>query len=232
MITRKAGSAIAKKGVIQRDAMWPRQERFLWNRKLNKGFATIPKTMPLILQIMDEMSKGKPLSSTYLGLWCATWDDSMVNVVRSAEMAYGAGFSGQRAEYTWQSRMLILEQLKFIDIKAGNSGPMRHVLIWNPHYVIRWHAANKTPGLMEGSFNALLERANDIGAKDMFEDDLPWLSPGVTPGDVVPLPAPIVVVPTLPPPPGTVPPPPPSGTVQLPPFDVAAALSELAKKSV
>lgn len=181
MVASKSGSAIAKKGIIQRDALWPDQEPHLWNRKANKGFATIPKTMPLILQIMDELSKGKPLSSTYLGLWCATWDNSMVNVARHQEMAHSAGFSGQRAEYTWQGRMHLLQELKFIDIKAGKAGPITHVLIWNPHYTIRWHHANKTPGLMEGTYNALLDRAIDIGANDMIEE-LAWLAAGASPG--------------------------------------------------
>ncbi len=185
MVVPKPGSAIAKKGIIQRDALWPDQEPYLWNRKANKGFATIPKTMPLVLQIMDELSKGKPLSSTYLGLWCSTWDNSMVNVARHQEMAHSAGFSGQRAEYTWQGRMHLLQELKFIDIKAGKAGPITHVLIWNPHYAIRWHHANKTPGLMEGTYNALLDRAIEIGANDMIEE-IAWLAPGASPGTPVP----------------------------------------------
>jgi hypothetical protein len=72
MAPARAVNAIAQKQLDQRNALWPGAEPFLWNRKANKGFATIPKTMPLVLQIMDEMSKGKPLASTYLGLWCAT----------------------------------------------------------------------------------------------------------------------------------------------------------------
>lgn len=164
-----AAAAIAEKHLAQRNALWPGCEPYLWNRKANKGFATIPKTMPLILQAMDELSKGKPLSSTYLGLWCATWDNSMVNIPRHQEMAHSAGFSGQRAEYTWSSRMKILHDLRFIDIKPGKSGSISHVLIWNPHRIIRWHHTNKTSGLTEGTFNALLERALEIGAKDIVE---------------------------------------------------------------
>ncbi len=176
----KSGLVIAKKGLAQREALWPGQEPNLWNRKNNKGFATIPKTMPLILQIMDELSKGKPVSSTYLGLWCATGDNSMVNVARHQEMAHAAGFSGQRAEYTWQGRMHILQQLRFIDIKPGKAGAISHVLIWNPHYMIRWHHINKTPGMLEGTYNALLDRAIELGANDIL-DEVPWLTPKVEP---------------------------------------------------
>lgn len=163
-------SAIAKKQLAQRELLWPGSEDHLWNRKANKGFATIPKTMPLILQIMDDLSNGKPLSSTYLGLWCETWDNSMVNISIQQVMAHAAGFTGQRATYTWASRMQLLHKLNFIDIKPGKSGPISHVIIWNPHKVIRWHQQQNTAGLVQANFNALLERALEIGANDMLDD--------------------------------------------------------------
>ena len=126
--------------------------------------------MPLILQIMDDLSNGKPLSSTYLGLWCETWDNSMVNAAKHQDLAHGAGFTGQRATYTWSARMQLLHKLNFINIKPGKSGSISHVIIWNPHRIIRRHHKNKTPGLVEANFNALLERALEIGANDMLED--------------------------------------------------------------
>jgi hypothetical protein len=126
--------------------------------------------MPIILQIMDDLSNGKPVSSTYLGLWCETWDNSMVNTSKQQELAHAAGFTGQRATYTWGARMHLLHKLAFINIKAGNSGPISHVLILNPHRVIRWHHAQKTPGMVEANFNSLLARALEIGANDMMDD--------------------------------------------------------------
>jgi hypothetical protein len=66
--------------------------------------------------------------------------------------------------------MKLLRDLNFIDIKAGRAGPMSHAIIWNPHFVIRWHHQQKTSGLLEASYTALLEWALDVGAKDMTED--------------------------------------------------------------
>jgi hypothetical protein len=85
----------------------------------------------------------------------------------SKDRSNAAGFSGQRAEYTWADRMKRLHELKFINIKPGKSGPITHVLIWNPHLVIREHYQNNTPGLREATYNILLDRALEIGAKDM-----------------------------------------------------------------
>jgi hypothetical protein len=170
MTAARAVKAIVEKQLAQRELLWPGADPWLWHRKANKGFATIPKTIPLVLQIMDDLSNGKPLSATYLGLWCETWDNSMVNVSKHQEMAYAAGFTGQRATYTWSGRIHLLHQLKFIDIKPGKSGPISHAIIWNPHLVIRWHHSQKTPGLVEANFNALVDRALEIGAKDMIDE--------------------------------------------------------------
>jgi hypothetical protein len=94
----------------------------------------------------------------------------MVNVAKHQEMAHAAGFTGQRAAYTWSARVRLLQALMFIDVKPGKSGDISHVLIWNPHRIVRLHHKNKTPGLVEANFNALLERALEIGAKDMLEE--------------------------------------------------------------
>jgi hypothetical protein len=176
MVKIPQAKAIANKQLLQREAYWPDAAPRLWNRTVNKGFATIPKTMPLILQIMDDMSNGKPLSSTYLGLWCETWDNSMLHLSKHQELAHSAGFSGQRAVYTWTSRVRLLQQLSFIDVKPGKSGELSHAIIWNPHLIIREHFEKKTPGLNEGLFNALLDRAIEIGANDMLPAQEPLAS--------------------------------------------------------
>lgn len=226
MASVRDGAAIVKKQLAQREMYWPGSEPYLWHRKANKGFATIPKTMPLILQIMDDLSNGKPLSSTYLGLWCDTWDNSMVNVSKPEEMAQSAGFSGQRAVYTWQGRMRLLTDLGFIDVKAGRSGAFANILIWNPHRVIRAHHDKKTPGLVEAHFNALLERAVEVGATDMFEPV------------VVPAPVPITVAPgfvalppswTPPAPASPIPPPSPTDIPTVPPLVAPLPSSGIAK---
>ncbi|WKW51440.1 hypothetical protein [Rhodomicrobium lacus] len=152
-----------------RNELWPNCEEYVWDRLSYDGFTTMPKTMPVILKIMDEMTKNKPVSQTYFALWCSTWDNSYVSLTKAKELASFSGFSGERAVTTWSSRMKSLEQLNFIQIKPGKSGPMSHALILNPHLVIRGHQELRTPGLFETSYNALLELALEVGAKDVIE---------------------------------------------------------------
>jgi len=170
MATVRELSAIAKKQLALRDQLWPGASANIWHRSAHKGYTTIPKTMPMVLKIMDEMTKGTPVSSTYLTLWCSTWDNSFVTLSKPADLANASGFGGQRGEHTWASRMKRLQGLRFIDIKAGKAGPMSHAIIWNPHFVIRQHHQQKSPGLLEASYTALIEWALEIGAKDMTEE--------------------------------------------------------------
>ena len=170
MVSVRAVNAITKKQLALRDQLWPSAQPIVWDRKANKGFTTIPKTMPIILRIMDEMGNGTRLSETYMTLWCSTWDNSFASLAKQRDLAVAAGFTGSRAEYTWRTRAKKLADLLFIDIKAGKSGPMSHALIRNPHLVIRWHYEQKTPGLSEASFTTLIEWALELGAKDMTDD--------------------------------------------------------------
>lgn len=113
--------------------------------------------------------RGKPVSQTYLDLWCRTFDDGFVIVSKPREMAYYSGFSRERAEHTWSTRMRILQDLGFIDIQPGPSGPINYVLIFNPYLVIKSrHAEGKVD---DQAFNGLRARMVEIGAFDM-EDDL------------------------------------------------------------
>lgn len=196
MATIREAGAIAKKQQQLRDHLWPGKETWLWDRRKQKGFTTIPKTMPLILKIMDEMTKGTPVSATYLTLWCHTWDNNFVILNKNADMANASGFGGQRGEHTWASRMKMLHDLEFIDIKPGKSGPLGNAILWNPHYILRWHHHIKTPGLTESSYNALIETALDVGVVDMTQ---PWATPH-SPRTAVPTPpsAPVPPAPAAP----------------------------------
>ena len=157
---------IAQRNLDLRAKLWPDiSDADLWLRKQRDGYTTIPRNMTLFMAIMDQMSKGKPVSMTYLELWCRAFDEGFITLRR--ELAFHAGFTGQRAERTWKERIRILAALRFIDIKSGASGPESYALIFNPYKVLEGHRANKTAGLTDGKYNAMLARAAEIGAKDL-----------------------------------------------------------------
>jgi hypothetical protein len=114
---------ISEKQLKLRATLWPKLvEDDIWSRKkgggYNSGFTTIPKTLSVILVIIDKLSpKGNPASTVYLDLWCRIFDESFVTMAgKHGEMAFAAGYSGQRAIQTWSRRMDVLVDLGFIEI--------------------------------------------------------------------------------------------------------------------
>lgn len=161
---------IGDKQLVLRGQLWPRlTDDDLWMRKQRDGFTTVPRGMPLILDIMNDLSKNQPIASTYLELWCRAFDECFVTLSKAPEMAFHAGFTGQRAVRTWMQRMARLAELGFISIKPGPSGPMSYALIYNPYKVIQRLYAAKMPGLLADKYNALLQRTIEIGASDLTE---------------------------------------------------------------
>jgi hypothetical protein len=167
----KRNEKIAEKRLEQRRRIFPHiTDADLWRRQTSKGFTTIPRGLPLVMMLMDRLSKGKPVSATYFELWCRMFDESFLHL-KPREMAFYSGFSGQRAEQTWTERMRILQRLGFIKIQPGAEGEMSYAVVLNPYTIIKNHFEKKTPGLDAAAYNALLQRAVEIGAKDL--DDVP-----------------------------------------------------------
>lgn len=167
-LIRRQGSRIAQRQLKLREQLWPDlDKKKLWLRKERAGFTTVPRTMPLILSIMDSMSKGKPLSSAYLELWCRAHDECLVTLSKQEELAFHSGYTGQRAISTWKDRLRRLAELGFIETKPGPSGDLSYALILNPYQVIKRHHAKKHSGITEAAYNALQQRAIDIGADDL-----------------------------------------------------------------
>jgi hypothetical protein len=119
-----------------RDELWPDvAEDQLWDRTSFTGFTTIPRTIPLILRIIDSLDK-KTAGRVYLDLWCRAFDDYVVEVRDEYEAAFASGYEGQRAIRTWRERLDVLERLGFIRTTKTPHGAYRYVLILEPHQVI------------------------------------------------------------------------------------------------
>lgn len=164
-----AKKKITKRNIELREKFWPElTEEEIWYHRSYDGFLSIPRTMPIILKIIDDLTKGKPASSTYFSLWCMTYPLEMyVSLQNVDDLAFYAGFTGQRATRQWRDRMRALADLGFVKIASGPRGDISHAGIPNPHFVIRRLHAAKTPGLVTATYNTLIQRATEIGASDM-----------------------------------------------------------------
>lgn len=164
---------VSQKASALREKFWPElTDAEIWIHKDHGGFTSIPRTMPIIMNIIDDLTKGRPASSTYFGLWCKAYKEMYVPLTDHEEFAFHAGFTGQRAVKTWQDRMKSLADLGFVKVAEGPRGGLSHAAIPNPHFVIRRLHRDGYPGLTAAAFNSLIERGNDVVASDL-EKQLP-----------------------------------------------------------
>ncbi len=170
-MARNTARSILRRQLDARGKLWSDLTGdMLWSMD-NEGWVALPRLMPLMMSIMDDLSgKGFPVSRTYLELWSRMRvEESFLVLNRPEEMAFHAGFEGQRALRTWKDRMQRLADLGFIGVKAGPLGPLSYVVVYNPYHVIKRAAlAGK---MQDAKWQALMIRANEISAFDIDDVD-------------------------------------------------------------
>ncbi|MBK7014144.1 MAG: hypothetical protein IPH39_00900 [Sulfuritalea sp.] len=143
-------------------------DELLWHRKLNDGYSTIPRTLPLAMQGIDARSKGQPAGHVLLCLWIRAPDYPFLTIDAPATFAAEAGFEGERAVDTWRRRMRTLRDLGFIEAKKGPTGDFHYVLLLNPNVGIeKLNRAGNVQTVLYGRFR---DRLIDIGAQSDIAD--------------------------------------------------------------
>lgn len=137
-------------------------ETLLWRRKSNDGFTTVPRTLPIAMQAIDDTSKGAPAGHSLFCLWARAPDNPLVTVENPATFAAEAGFTGERAVDTWRKRMRRLRELGFVRTKKGPSGEFHFILLLNPNVAVEVMRAG---GLVQVDlYGRFVERVADVGA--------------------------------------------------------------------
>lgn len=166
----KRASAVLKRQLKPRARLWPEvRSEELWHMD-NSGWAPLPRLMPLMMSIMDDLAgKGTPVSRVYLELWSRLREEAFLSLGNAQEMSFHAGFEGQRALRTWRERVNKLAELGFIELKDGPFGEQSYALFPNPYHVIKRHFL--LGQVQERKWQALIVRAEEIPALDIDEID-------------------------------------------------------------
>ena len=135
---------------------------WLWLRQSNDGYSTLPRTLPLAMQAIDDQSKGQPAGHTLFCLWMRAPDHPVLTIENPIIFASEAGFAGERAVDTWRRRMKRLLELSFISARPGASGDFHYVLLRNPNAAME--QMHKNGLLQEALYSRFIERLADIGA--------------------------------------------------------------------
>jgi len=135
---------------------------FIWHRKTNDGFTTVPRTMPIIMQAIDALSKGSPAGHTLFSLWARSPDTPFLTIENPVTFAAEAGFSGERAVDTWRKRMKVLREHWLIMTKPGPSGEFHYVLLISPNAAVE---QLRTQGkVQDGIYSRFIDRLMEVGA--------------------------------------------------------------------
>jgi hypothetical protein len=134
---------------------------WVWRRKTNDGFTTLPRTLPIVMQAIDAQTKGKPAGHTLFCLWARSPDHPLVTIENPATFASEAGFSGERAVDTWRKRMKRLRDLWMIQTKPGPSGEFHYVLLINPNAAMEWMRSQKW--IQDGLYGRFVDRLIEVG---------------------------------------------------------------------
>lgn len=137
-------------------------EAWKWTRKTHDGFSTIPRTLPIVMQIIDAQSKGQPAGHVLFCLWARTPDHPVITIESPSTFAAEAGFLGERAVDTWRRRMKTLRELNFITTKPGASGEFHYVMLTNPNAAVEWMRIGGK--VQDGTYSRFIERLPEIGA--------------------------------------------------------------------
>ena len=171
MATKRA-TRMSNKRLKLRQQHWPDiTDDDLWLRSETKGFTTIPRGISLIMRIMDSLSLKKPLSNTYITLWCYAFDEMTITIQKPRQMALESGFTGQRAENTWRERMKRLEELGFIRSTEGATGDFHYVLLLNPYIAVKKLFENEKYDVPTVLYNTLIDRVDEIGETTIMVDE-------------------------------------------------------------
>ena len=165
----RRSKAIATKVIARRQQYFPElRDDELWHRREHDGFTSVPRSMPLLMSIIDDLTKGKPAGRVYFELWMRAYDEMYVKVQDREAHAFHSGYTGQRAVQSWAQRVLALEELGFIKVAKGTSS-IGHIVIINPHIVVERLRRDKHP-IPQNKLDALNEHAIEYKMKGVGVD--------------------------------------------------------------
>lgn len=169
-MARNKARSILERQLDARAKLWPElNEKMLWSLD-NEGWVGLPRLMPLMMSIMDDLSgKGFPVSRTYLELWSRLREEGFLTLNRPEEMAFHAGFEGQRSLRTWKDRVQRLARIGFVGLRSGPLGELSYAVFYNPYHVVKRAYLNEQ--VQEKKWQALVIRANEVGAFDLDDID-------------------------------------------------------------
>ncbi len=148
-----------------RDSLWTNAKSRVWNRIDEDGFATIPRTLPLIGTLIRVMTKDLDASRAYFDLWGRVYDEGLVDVVDEEEFAASCGYptSGRNVR-TWRERIEALVALGLVEVKPKGTKKFGYILLVHPHDAVQRLWKTRRKEIPEWWWSLFSKRIAEIGA--------------------------------------------------------------------
>lgn len=116
---------------------WPEEEA--WEGANETGWFTAPRTLPLILQVIDskKISGNSSPSRVYIELLSRHLSHGIIELGSENDHAYASGYTTSRGIRTWKDQMKTLEEKGFIKTKSLGSQLYKFVIIVHPAKVMQ-----------------------------------------------------------------------------------------------
>jgi len=151
--------------VALRDSLWSGGGARVWNRNEEDGFATIPRTLPLIGTLIRVLTKDLDASRAYFDLWGRVYDEGFVDVMDEEEFAASCGYptSGRNVR-TWRERIAALVALGLVEVKPKGTKKFGYVLLVHPHDAVQRLRKSRKKEIPEWWWSLFSKRIAEIGA--------------------------------------------------------------------
>lgn len=118
--------------------------------------------------VKKKTGKTSAASNTYLVLWLHSQGEGVARVENEEEVAFEAGYGGERSKSTFRAHMKVLEDLGFIAYGGGARGPFEWVLLYNPYQVLQ--KLNSQSLVEERHYTAMVQLLQGIGASKELQE--------------------------------------------------------------
>lgn len=127
----------SKKRLSTRTRLWPNagSEVFDPSNRATKGYAQVPRVVPLVARLINEVGGAENAGPLYQVLWAQDWGQGIIEVRSFRGLLYEAGYTGKgsRVERTWEERIRILERLELIRSAARGLDNYGYILLVDPY---------------------------------------------------------------------------------------------------
>ena len=122
------------------ESHWPDYRSVTYYHKNEKGFCTIPRTLPMIASLIQQISTVGDSSKVYIELWSRMFDPAgFVEITDEEQCANACGYmsSTSRAIRSWRERIDELERLGFIRVAGWGTRKRAYILLLHPHQAVQ-----------------------------------------------------------------------------------------------